>query len=111
MFTYKNNVTKHTKEMPAGTKYVARTVPCEGDDTCMSSFFFVFFHVCEGKKITQAFISLLKADFGRQLTWHCIFVFLLKRTLDPLKMMAFSFLIILLLMALLKTSHQLYCCS
>lgn len=56
-------------------------------------------------------MSLLKADFGRQITWHCIFVLLLKRTLDPLIKVPFSFLIILLLMAFLKTSHQLHCCS
>lgn len=62
------------------------------------------------KKNNSTFISLLKADFGRQKTWHCIFVLLLKRTLNSLKMVAFSFLIILLLMALLKTFHQSHCC-
>lgn len=112
MFTYRNNIAKHTKEMPAGIVWVTRTAPCEADETCASSFF-VFFHACEEEKKTKplAFISLLKADFGRQITWHYIFVFLLKRTLDPLKMVAFSLLIILLLMALLKTSHQSRCCS
>lgn len=81
MFTCKN-IAKHAKETPAGTVHITRTAPCEGDETCASSFFFffVFFHPYEGKKNPSALISLLKADFGREITWHCIFMLLLENT-------------------------------
>lgn len=63
------------------------------------------------KNKQSAFLSPLKAGFGRQITLHCIFVLLLRRTLDSLRMVAFSFFTTLLLMALLKTSHQSHRCS
>lgn len=36
-------------------------------------FFFVLFHACEEKN-NLALVSQPKADFGRKITWHCIFV-------------------------------------
>lgn len=80
---------------------VTRTAPCDRDETCVFCFI----------NHNSVFISLLKADFGWQITRCCIFMLLLRRTLYTLKMVAFSFLIILFLMSLLKTSHQLHCWS
>lgn len=68
MFTYKTNMAKHTKEMPAGTVFVTRTAPCEGHRTCVSSSSLFSFMLVKEKKNNSTFISLLKADFGRQKT-------------------------------------------
>lgn len=90
------------KEMPAGTARVTRTAPCEEDKTlCV---FLLCCISCLKKNTNSVLVSQLKTDFGRKITWHCIFVLLVNTRL--LKRVAFSFLLILLLMALLKTPHQ-----
>lgn len=56
------------KEVPAATACATRLFLVRMTRLCLF-FFFALFHVYEEKKPTQ----LLYLDFGRKITWHCIF--------------------------------------